>query len=64
MAVAGTWCHKRVSGRDGNMVSEDGQWLWLECGVRRGSVAVAGTWCQKRVSGCGWNIVSQDGQWL
>ena len=62
--MAGTWCHKRASGCDCNMVSEDGQWLWLECGVTRGSVAVAGTWCQKRVSGCGWNIVSQDGQWL
>ena len=51
--MAGTLCHKMVSGCDCNMVSEDGQWLWLECGVRRGSVAVAGTWCQKMVSGCG-----------
>ena len=45
----GTWCQKRVSGCGWNMVSEEGQWLCVEHGVRRGSVVVAATWCQKKV---------------
>ena len=53
MAVAGTWCQKRVTGCDWNVMSEEGQWLWREHGVRRESAVVTGTWCQKRISGCG-----------
>ena len=62
--MAATWCQKMVSGCDCNMVSEEGQWLWLECGVRRRSVAVDRTWCQKMVIGCGCNMVSEVGQGL
>ena len=42
--MAGTLCQKRVSSCGWNMVSEEGQWVSLQYGVRRVSIAADGTW--------------------